>query len=305
MGWLAHLRYPVAIIGTAIVLAVAWVVSAAGHKIIASHRHNAKQHYRRRRLLNTVVIILAVVAIGALWSKFIPRKGTFFGLIGAGLAVALREPLLSIAGRIAIFAGGIYTAGDRIEINKMTGDVIDVGFFYTRMMEVGNWIGGDQFSGRIVQFANAQIFGTPVFNYTRDFGYIWDEIQLPVTYASNVPEATRIMKEIGSEYTQEFLKGAEKQMQRMQHYFMVPRFDLDPQVYAKVTSNWIELTMRYVVEPQKRRAASSYIYSRLFEAVQARDDIAIASSTMDITVQQAAKPAKEKSDTAEKGGRAA
>jgi small-conductance mechanosensitive channel len=249
-----------------------------------------------------------VVAIALLWAKLIPRKGTFFGLLGAGLAIALREPLLSIAGRIAIFAGGMYSAGDRIEINKMTGDVIDVGFFYTRLMEVGNWIAGDQFSGRIVQFANAQIFGTPVFNYTRDFGYLWDEIKLPVTYASNVKEAKRIMKDIGAGYSKDFLKGAEAQMQRMHRYFMVPRVDLDPQVYIKITDNWVELTLRYVVDPHKRRQASSYIFEKLFEAVQKRDDIAIASSTMEVTVRRPASAAEESPaalDRKDEGKRAA
>src|SRR5438045_439235 len=91
-------------------------------------------------------------------------EGTFLGLLGAGLAIALREPLLSVAGRVAIFAGKMYSVGDRIQLETMSGDVIDVGFFYTRMMEIGNWIGGDQVSGRIVQLPNSKIFGNPIFN---------------------------------------------------------------------------------------------------------------------------------------------
>ena len=131
------------------------------------------------------MLVLGAVAIVGLWSKALPHTSTFLGLIGAGLAIALREPLLSIAGRLAVFAGHMYSVGDRIEINKMSGDVIDIGFFYTRMMEIGNWVKGDQYSGRIIQFANAQIFGTAVFNYTQNFSYIWDEIKLPITYASS------------------------------------------------------------------------------------------------------------------------
>lgn len=279
--------HPIPVFGTIGVFVAGWILLGAGHKFISSHAPNAKEEYRRRRLLNTLVLVIGAAIIIALWSKLFQHTGTFLGLIGAGMAVALREPLLSIAGRIAIFAGYMYNAGDRIEINKMSGDVIDVGFFYTRMMEIGNWIGGDQYSGRIIQFANAQVFGTAVFNYTRNFAYIWDEIKLPITYNSNVRQATDILKKAGGEYSREFMAGAEAQIEKMERLFKVPRFEVEPVVYMKVTDNWVELTLRYLVAPHKRRAASSYIFGSIFQQIERRTDIQIASSTMSLTVQNA------------------
>lgn len=289
MSFVAH---PLPVIGTISVFLAGWIVLTFGHKLIASRAPNPKEQYRRERLLNTVVLIAGAAIIVGLWSKLFQHTSTFLGLIGAGLAVALREPLLSIAGRIAIFVGHMYTVGDRIEINRMSGDVIDVGFFYTRMMEIGNWIGGDQYSGRIIQFANAQVFGASVFNYTRNFAYIWDEIKLPVTYASNAQAAADLLKSVGGDYSREFMAGAEAQIQTMQRIFMVPRFEVEPVVYMKVTDNWVELTLRYLVDPRKRRAASSFIFSEVFRQVRQREDIEIASSTMSLTVQntQSAQP---------------
>jgi small-conductance mechanosensitive channel len=278
------LPYPIPIIGTVAALVLGWLIISIGHGIISRRSQSPKESYRKNRLLNTVVIVIVLVAIAVLWAKVIPKKETFFGLLGAGMAVALREPLLSIAGRIAIFAGHMYTAGDRIEINKLSGDVIDVGFFYTRMMEIGNWVGGDQYSGRIIQFANAQVFGTPVFNYTRNFAYIWDEIKIPITYDSNLDAATEILKSVGGEYTREFLKGAEAQVRQMERIFMVPRFEIEPAVYLKVTDNWLELTLRYLVDPKRRRNASTFMFSEVFRRIHQRQDIKIASSTMDLTV---------------------
>jgi small-conductance mechanosensitive channel len=81
---------------------------------------------------------------------------------------------LRYASRVAIFAGKMYSVGDRVQLETMSGDLIDVGFFYTRMMEIGNWIGGDQASGRIVQLPNSKVFGNQIFNYTQNFDYIWD-----------------------------------------------------------------------------------------------------------------------------------
>jgi small-conductance mechanosensitive channel len=180
----------------------------------------------------------------------------------------------------------MFTVKDRVQINQLTGDVIDIGFFYTRMFEIGNWIKGDQATGRIVQFPNAQIFGTPIFNYTQNFSYIWDEISLPVTYNSNLEEATNILTEVGDEYTREFLQNAQKEIEEMRRYFVVPAIELKPVVYVKVTSNWLELSMRYIVDPKQRRNATSYIYGEVFGRLQKRHDITIASETMDLTIQQ-------------------
>jgi len=279
-----YLHDPVAVIGTVVAIALAWLLSFLGRKYFDAHVEDPKEHYRKISFLNTALLVGVVLVIAALWSRLFHAKGTFWGLIGAGVAVALKDPLLSIAGRVAIFAGHIYSVGDRIQITQLTGDVVDVGFFYTRMMELGNWIGGDQATGRMVQFSNSIIFGNPVYNYTQNFSYIWDEIQLPITYSSNVQEANKILIEVGKQYTREFLEGAQAQMQRMKRYFLVPEVELEPTVYLKVTSNWVELTLRYLVEPKKRRAASNFIYAEVFKRVQQRKDINIASETMDLSV---------------------
>jgi len=285
MHWvLGHLA---GIIGTAAVFVVGGLTLAIGQKIITAKVHRAREAYRDRKLLSTAVFVGGVIYLIILWGRLIPSHGTFFGLLGAGLAIALREPLLSIAARIAIFAGHIYDAGDRIQINDHSGDIIDVGFFYTRMMEIGNWIHGDQYSGRILQFPNALVFGAGVFSYTRDFPYIWDEIALNVVYESNLDAATRIMLDAGTKYTQDFLSEAQENLRRMQQYFLVAEFELKPQVYVHVTTNWVGLTMRYVVDPKKRRAASSFLYRAIFDEIQKCDDIEIGSDTSTITYKAA------------------
>jgi small-conductance mechanosensitive channel len=278
------LSHPFTLIGTAVVLVLAWILLTVGDKLVPASGVDASERYRRGRLLNTIIIVIAAAIIIALWVRLVPRASTFLGLVGAGLAVALREPLLSIAGRIAILAGHMYSIDDRIEINKLSGDVIDIGLFYTRMMEIGNWIGGDQYSGRIIQFSNDQVFGTPVFNYTRNFAYIWDEIKLPVTYDSDIKTASDILRKVGGEYTREFMQGAEEQVHHMQRVFMVPEFELKPSVFMKVTDNWVELTLRYLVDPRKRRSASSFIFSEVFQQIQQSENIEIASSTMTLTM---------------------
>ena len=280
------LPYPVPIIGTAAAIAVAVILHFIARGFIRDGRQRNRETYRRANLANTLIVIAAGVAIVILWAHSLKQAGTFLGLVGAGVAIALKEPLLSVAGRLAILSGRMYNAGDRIELQQMSGDVIDIGFIYTRMLEIGSWIGGDQYSGRILLIPNSIIFGTPIMNYTLDLSLIWDEVHLPITYTSNMEAATRILTDIGSEYTGKFLQDAQRDIEHMKQRFLVPDVQLEPEVYLKVTSNWLQLTMRYLVDPKQRRAASSFIYKQVFDRVHQSNDIQIASETMDLTVHQ-------------------
>jgi small-conductance mechanosensitive channel len=276
--------YPISTFGTLGVIILAYLLHLISKRIIESRGESGPERYRHRKFVSTIIFVVAILAIGALWSRLLQQKSTFFGILGAGLAIALREPLLAIAGRIAIFAGHMYTVGDRIEINKMGGDVIDIGFFYTRLMEIGNWVKADQVTGRITQFSNSIIFGTPVFNYTQNFSYIWDEIVIAITYDSNFDAATKILLDAADQYTREFLKTAESEIEKMRHSFVVPGFELKPSVFTNVTDNYVELTLRYIVDPKKRRAAKSFIFDRTLACLKKHDDITMGSTTMDLTV---------------------
>lgn len=288
MEWLAHHR--IALFGTAAILAAAFLTYYVYLAFLKRTIKDEKELFRRRGALSTILFVCAAAALVLLWSRLLQHTGTFLGILGAGLAIALREPLLSIAGRIAILAGHLFSVGDRIQINQMSGDVIDVGMFYTRMMEIGNWIQADQVTGRILQIPNSQVFGTPIFNYTQNFSYIWDEIKLPITYASNLEKTSQILLEVGGEYTREFLAGAQSQLEQMQRYFLLPQIEVDPAVFLRVTDNWLELSMRYVTDPKKRRIATNFIFTEVFKRVRQHDDIQIASSTMDVTVRSEGPP---------------
>lgn len=214
--------YPVSTLGTVGVIVLALLAKLFGDVFINRRDYDPEERYRKRQFLSTAIGFVAPVAVGLLWARQLQNKSTFFGLLGAGLAIALREPLLSLAGRVAIFAGHMYRVGDRIEINKMSGDVIDVGFFYTRMMEIGNWISADQPSGRIVQLANASIFGTPVFNYTQGLPFIWDEIKFPVPYGSDWERERHLLLKAGTEQSREMMEIAEKNLKELKRSYLIP-----------------------------------------------------------------------------------
>ncbi len=278
------MHYPVATIGTAIAIVAAFLVDRIAVMLIRRGTGSPQQRYIRRTNLGLLTTMVTLVVLVILWGRLLQNKGTFFGLLGAGLALALKEPLLSIAGRMSIWAGHLYRVGDRIEFQNMAGDVIGIGIFYTRMLEIGNWIKADQATGRIVQFPNASVYQHPVYNYTQNFSYIWDELMLPVTYASDVAAASAILVKTGEEYTRDFLGPAAAEIKQLRASFLLPDLNLKPTVYTRVTSNYVELTMRYLVDPRQRRPVNSWLFERIFERVSANPQIAISSETYDLTV---------------------
>ncbi len=278
------MHYPIATIGTVITLVVAFFADRVGIALLKRRDVPWAEKYRERQILGFIISAITVAILVVLWGRLFHNKGTFFGLLAAGLAVALREPLLSIAGRISIFAAHMYAVGDRIEINQMGGDVIGIGFFYTRMLEIGNWMHADQATGRTVLISNSTVYQHPIYNYTQNFSYIWDEIMLPVTYASEVSEATRILLEAGDKFTRSYIDMAKQDVEQMRKSYLVPDVTLEPTVFTRVTSNYVELTMRYIVHPRRRRDTSSLLYSYVFDLVQKHPAITIGSDTMDLTV---------------------
>ena len=128
------------------------------------------------------------------------------GLLSAGLAFTLQELILSIAGSVYIFIVKVYEPGDRIEINGIKGDVIDVDSIYTTMMEIGQWVQSDNYTGRIVKLSNAFVFKGPVYNYSKDFPFIWDEFNLPIRYGSDIELAKSIIIDAATTTLRNILK---------------------------------------------------------------------------------------------------
>ena len=104
--------------------------------------------------------------------------------------------ITSIAGYFVILRGSTFTVGDRISMGGVRGDVMRLGFIQTTFMEMGQppsvpgadpamWVKSRQFTGRIVTVTNSKIFAEPVFNYTRDFPFIWEEMSIPITYEAD------------------------------------------------------------------------------------------------------------------------
>ena len=143
-------------------------------KIDIQKRH---QYRTRASYIATLVYILILIPI---WAGTTQQWATVLSVMGAGVALALHEVLLNIAGWVYIVISRPYRAGDRIEMGTIRGDVIDIRLFQTTLLEIGNWVDGDQSTGRVVHLPHGQIFRNPLYNYTKGFEFLWNEIAILV-----------------------------------------------------------------------------------------------------------------------------
>jgi len=136
--------------------------------------------YKAKKFSTFIGYLATVIFLTVIFSKKMGGLTVALGVAGAGIAFALQEVVASFAGWLAIMFGGFYNSGDRVQLGGIKGDVMDIGVLRTTIMETGQWVDGDLYNGRIVLIANSYVFKEPVFNYSGDFPFLWDEIKIPI-----------------------------------------------------------------------------------------------------------------------------
>ena len=244
---------------------------------------DSANRYRARKFVSFFAYLIGVIVIAAIFSDKLRSLTVALGIAGAGIAFALQEVIASVAGWLAVSAGNFYKTGDRIQLGGIMGDVIDIGILRTTLMECGQWVKGDLYNGRIVRIANSFVFKEPVFNYSGDFHFLWDEIIMPVKFGCDYRLAKEIFHKVANEVTGEYIEHARDAWQEMVNKYMIEDAKVDPMITIQVTDNWMEFTIRYVVDYKKRRMTKDILFTRIIEEIDKTNDrVGIASSTLQL-----------------------
>jgi small-conductance mechanosensitive channel len=240
------------------------------------------QAHTLNMLVRNSIFLVGSAVILFLWLGAGSDLTVAMGILGAGIAFASQEVIGSFAGYVNIVTGSLFRIGDRVRIGDVTGDVLDVSILRTTVMEIGEWVQADQYTGRLVTVANRFVFSDPVFNYTQHWPYLWDEITIPITYNSDWRRAGDLMVEHGREYTAHLQAQAEAQLRSLRDAYPVHKATVEPTLYLVMTDNWIELTLRYVVEAQARRQVKTQLHHELLQHFESEAEITVASATFEI-----------------------
>ncbi|MBD1213483.1 MAG: mechanosensitive ion channel family protein [Dolichospermum sp.] len=239
--------------------------------------------YRIRKAITFVGYAIMALLIVLIFSDSLGKLTVIFGVIGAGVAFALQEVIGSFAGWVAISFGQFYKPGDRVLLGGIMGDVIDISILRTTLMECGAWVKADLYNGRIVRIANSFVFKEPVFNYSADFPFVWDEITVPVKYGSDRSLTREILQQVANEVVGEYMPQAQVQWQHMVHKYLIEDARIEPAVTLAANDNWLEFTLRYVVDYKQRRGKKDVIFSRILDEFDnTNGSISIASTTIHI-----------------------
>ncbi|MFT4604691.1 MAG: small-conductance mechanosensitive channel [Rhodothermales bacterium] len=207
---------------------------------------------------------------------------TVLTVIGAGLAISLREALLSIAGWLRLVTMNDYRVGERIEVGGVHGDVIDIRLLRTTLMETRAWVDADQSTGRITHVPNAWVWLHTVHNYTRGFNFIWNELPLTVTFQSDWQAAQNIILDLADESAAIVEKQAAAEIHQMSREFLIHYGILSPFVYVRVLPDGVGLTLRYLCEVRKRRGTEHALTISILDAFQKHGGIQFAHPSIDI-----------------------
>jgi small-conductance mechanosensitive channel len=280
---------------TLVCIVVAWVLGQVLRAIargILRGRQDVRARFWSEQAIHIFLTIVLLVFLVSLWFDDPGRLATPAGLLTAGLAVALQRVITAVAGYFVILTGRVFSVGDRIVLGGVRGDVIALGYTRTKIMEMGEpppvqdadpavWVQARQYTGRIVTVTNDKVFDDPVFNYTREFPYIWDEMRIPVRYVDDWDAAERIMLDAAQRHTVDLEGIGREALESLKRTYVVSESELNPRAYWRITDNWLEVTVRFIARDRGVRELKDAMSRDILRAFKAAG-IEIASATVDV-----------------------
>jgi small-conductance mechanosensitive channel len=261
------------------IIVVVWVLRFLILKLVWRQTEDPRLRYQWKRSIGLALSLISIILISSVWISAFARFGAFLGLFTAGLAIALKDPLTNIAGWLFISTRKPFSVGDRVQIGENTGDVIDIRLFQFAILEVGNWVQGDQSTGRIIHIPNGIVFVQAQANYSKGFQYIWNEIPVLITFESNWELTRTILENIINKRAEHLTKTVEKEIKEATKKYLITYMHLTPVVYTSVKDSGILLTIRYLCDVRKRRTSEHDIWEDILKEFAKNKDIEFAYPT--------------------------
>jgi small-conductance mechanosensitive channel len=256
-----------------------WLVRFVVIRIIRRRTDDVKVRYQWRKTTFYLVLFIGILLVGRIWTQGFQSLSTYLGLVSAGIAIALKDLVASIAGWVYMITRKPIGIGDRIQLGSYRGDVIDIRLFKFTLMEIGNWVDADQSTGRVIHLPNMLILTETLANYSKGFEYIWEEIPVLITFESNWEKAKKILTRIAEECTEVVTEEAREKIRRATRRFMIYYTRLTPAVYTSVKDSGVLLTLRFLCEPRKRRGQGQKIWECILREFAGEPDIDFAYPT--------------------------
>lgn len=267
---------------TVLLFILLWILRAIVLGLFLRTTEDLKDRYTWRNGTKYIAVTLGIIGVTIIWIQQFENIATVIGLVSAGLTIALKDPIVNLAGWLFILIRKPFDVGDRIQVGEHSGDVIDIRIFQFTINEIGNWVDADQSTGRIIHIPNGTVFTASQVNYTQGFSHIWNEINVMVTFESNWQEARSILHEIISTRSENLNEQSKKDLRKASRKYMIFYNKLDPIVYTTVKESGVVLSIRYLCRPHRRRGTENEIWEDILNEFKKANDIDFAYPTQRI-----------------------
>jgi small-conductance mechanosensitive channel len=230
---------------------------------------------RQAETLHAVISTgLQIIALGLiLLVIFGPpnQLGTVLGLAGAGLTVALKDFIVGFLGWFVLMGKNGIRLGDWVEINGVTGEVVELGMFHTVLLETGNWTDSGHPTGRRVTFTNSFAIEGHYFNFSTSGQWLWDELTLVLASSQNPYPIVEAIQKTVLEATGESAGQAEKEWQHAARSRSMRALSAAPAVNVKPVGGGVEIAVRYITRANQRYQLRSKLYQAAMNLISRRD----------------------------------
>lgn len=223
-------------------IALIFMISKIISRLVNTQSHIEGEKYNLLRIIRFLAIVFSLIVAASFLFQNLYAAAFSFGLISLVVGFALQAPIASFIAWVYLVFRRSYLVGDRIQIKGFRGDVVEISYLDTSILECsGDYLVNDRKSGRVIRFPNSLILREEVINYSGpDIPFIWNETPLQVAYTSDLQFVEKCLLEASrrdfKECYPEFAAQKHKQW--------------EPAVYFRInTFAWMEAVVSYPVEP--------------------------------------------------------
>jgi small-conductance mechanosensitive channel len=233
-----------------------WIERALGARPTVDRRRAQTLYMVARVSLQVVAVLLILLVI------FGPpdNLGTFLGLAGAGLTVALKDFIIGFIGWFVLMGKNGIRIGDLVEINGVTGEVVELGMFYTVLLETGGWSESGHPTGRRVTFTNGFAIEGHYFNFSTSGRWLWDEVRVVVPAGRNPYPILEAIQEQIQASTAESASQAEAQWREARRSPHLGALTVAPSIHLRPVAGGIEIVARYITHVAEREELKAKLY---------------------------------------------
>jgi small-conductance mechanosensitive channel len=275
-----------------IVIAIAFALAEMWRKAIFRYVHDVRRRYQFLLLRRIILWCVIGITIAFALASEIGSLATFAGLITAGVALALQNVIVSMAGYFFLIGKYGVRVGDRVQIAGVTGQVIDIGLIRLHLMELSAVEAGRQPTGRVVVFSNSIVFqpGASFFKQIPGANYVWHEVSLVLAPDTKYEIAEqRIMQAVEKVYGG-YREHIEQQHREMENSLNLSVAAPAPQSRLHLTKNGLEILVRYPVEMDQSSNIDDQLTRELLSALDKPPKLKLVGSGMP-NIQPVAEPA--------------